>query len=408
MPRINEASVRSLAIGKCIYDEEVSGLHVRVNAKSYSWFLSFVDVLGNSRRVKLGEWPYIGLVEARELATDIRQKEANIDKRKYKKGLPKAIQRLQDERIARVRDRLTSGTLNPTLTEVWDAWRTSTDLDGEIREHRRHFKNDRSLWNVHICPRFGDTRISSIHNSDIEILRTPYADNMCLFNRIHSLMSILMKFAITNMNAKYVTADLSKVKRFKEEKRVRYATREELSTIYGLLGTLFPQEPDNALFIYTLLYTGARCGELISLRWENIISNLSCATLHTTKNGEPRVLIFPRPLAERYQDYLNIVSVTKDRLPTDFVFRRVPNRFWKDLCTQGQIYNLRLHDLRHTFATYAIEGGAQLAQLGKVLGHKSPSSTARYAHLTFKLNQETVDTTAKILEQFDTKLYSES
>lgn len=135
--------------------------------------------------------------------------------------------------------------------------------------------------------------------------------------------------------------------------------------------------------VLTALYTGARRNELMRLRWADVDMDRQMATLHETKNGDRRALVFTGPAAEALRQWSQV-----RRIDTDLVFPSptgkavFPERAWKAALAAAGITDFRFHDLRHTFASYLAMTGATLAELAEALGHRSLGQVKRYAHLT--------------------------
>jgi integrase len=133
--------------------------------------------------------------------------------------------------------------------------------------------------------------------------------------------------------------------------------------------------------IRLLMLTGCRAGEILNLQWAYVDLERGILNLPTSKTGAKKVLIGAaamKVLAElpRIKDnpYV-IVGEAKDKPRSDL------KRPWKRITTQAGLVDLRLHDLRHSFASVGVESNLGLSIVGKLLGHASPQTTARYAHL---------------------------
>jgi integrase len=138
------------------------------------------------------------------------------------------------------------------------------------------------------------------------------------------------------------------------------------------------------------LTTGARQGELLALRWEDIDFNKRTATLQETKNSETRLLTLPTP---------SITELMKFRATKGLVFpgKNDSNSYnfrkpWRKALAEAKVTNFRFHDLRHSAASYLVMSGATLHQTAEVLGHKSIETTRRcYAHLSTEHKKELTD-----------------
>ncbi|MEY2668639.1 MAG: hypothetical protein RJA59_1277 [Pseudomonadota bacterium] len=145
------------------------------------------------------------------------------------------------------------------------------------------------------------------------------------------------------------------------------------------------------LLVMMALATGARASELTEkVRWERIDWSERKVQIDDTKNTESRVLILPVAV---------IKELMKHRQPTGLVFGRPEDpespftvkKHWLAAVKDAGIENFRFHDCRHTAASWMISAGEGLYQTGQVLGHKSPQSTARYAHLSVEAKKAAVD-----------------
>ena len=138
------------------------------------------------------------------------------------------------------------------------------------------------------------------------------------------------------------------------------------------------------LVVVLALSTGARHGEIMGLRWNQIDFRRGVITLHDTKNGERRLLPLKGHAFSLMQAHAKI-----RRLDTDLLF---PNRKGTqpvdirkaftaclELCN---IEDFRFHDLRHSAASYLAMNGASLAEIADVLGHKTLQMVKRYTHLS--------------------------
>jgi len=132
--------------------------------------------------------------------------------------------------------------------------------------------------------------------------------------------------------------------------------------------------------------TGARRGELIGLKWADVDLKAARATVHKTKNSDPRVL----PLVGKALTALRELKL-QGSAQSEWVFQQ-PSGFpgayegfdshWYAALEAAGIEDFRFHDLRHTCASYLASQGASLLEIGNVLGHRTMAMTMRYSHLT--------------------------
>lgn len=170
--------------------------------------------------------------------------------------------------------------------------------------------------------------------------------------------------------------------------RVRYLDDEERARLLAAARAsswdrLYP-------LVLLALTTGARRGEIERLTWADIDLSRALATVHVTKNGNPRVL----PLVPAVVELLTALR-KRDARRFDSVGRRLvfhsprrpdqPFEFtpaWHKAIAAAKIENFRFHDLRHCCASYLAQQGASLLEVADVLGHKTMRMVQRYAHLS--------------------------
>ena len=243
--------------------------------------------------------------------------------------------------------------------------------------------------NIHIRPHFGlhmkvaDVDFASIDALHRKVTETggPYAAN-----RTVAIMSKMFSLAIRWNTRKDNPA--KGIERNIEIKRKRYLTGDELARLVKALAA--HSDTKSANIIHLLLLTGARKGEVFSMRWGDIDLNTGIWTKpgSTTKQKTDHVV----PLSAPALQLLNEVrkQQTKKRHTLgEFVFSSDSEtghvvdikQFWTKICQAAGITNLRPHDLRHSYASTLASGGASLPLIGALLGHSDPTTTARYAHL---------------------------
>lgn len=173
------------------------------------------------------------------------------------------------------------------------------------------------------------------------------------------------------------------VKRYSDSKGERYLNKQELSDLMTAL-ELAEKAGENQFalaVIKLLLFTGARRGEIESLKWSETDLSSGYLKLSDSKTGQKAI-----PLNQRAIEILRGVPKISD---SDYVFPAMSGerhyqgtpKVWRRIRSAANIENVRLHDLRHNFASLAVSNGASLPLIGAILGHADPSTTNRYAHI---------------------------
>ena len=164
--------------------------------------------------------------------------------------------------------------------------------------------------------------------------------------------------------------------------RVRFLSDEERELLLEACQT--SDNPSLYPIVVLALSTGARKMEILTLQWRDVDFQRQVITLHTTKNGERRVLPLTGHAWELIQQRAKI-----RRIDSPFVFpsRNGKKAFdirraWESARQQANIPDFRFHDLRHSAAGYLAMDGASLAEIAEILGHKTLAMVKRYAHLS--------------------------
>lgn len=151
--------------------------------------------------------------------------------------------------------------------------------------------------------------------------------------------------------------------------RVRWLSDDELSRLRQALKS----RPKVALLVEAALHTGARAGELLALKWADIDFDAGTALIRESKNDEPRLIPIRGALLEALK--------ARDQSGDARVFRLAYSKPFREACAEAGIEDFVFHDLRHHAASVLVQAGTDLYVVQKLLGHKSPAMTGRYAHL---------------------------
>ena len=164
--------------------------------------------------------------------------------------------------------------------------------------------------------------------------------------------------------------------------RVRFLSDEERQRLLGSCQA--SRNPSLYPVVALALATGARKGELLSLRWPDADLKRGTLIFHETKNGDRRAV----PLTGQALALMRQNAKVR-RLDTMLVFPDATGKrpvgireAWEYAIKRARISDFRFHDLRHTAASYLAMNGASLVEIAEVLGHKTLSMVKRYAHLS--------------------------
>jgi len=199
-------------------------------------------------------------------------------------------------------------------------------------------------------------------------------------NRVLYLVAILFNLAERWRLLPRGSNPARDVEEYCETARERYLSELEIRRLGKALAAAEADEPEKVAAVKLLLLTGCRRGEIFSLRWQDIDRERRLLHLADSKTGPRPVMLSSSALAvidripERHDVWV-FPNPTKDG-PV-----REMRKFWGAVLKAASITNLRLHDLRHSFASDGVAQGIPLYTVGKLLGHRQASTSQRYAHL---------------------------
>jgi integrase len=235
-----------------------------------------------------------------------------------------------------------------------------------------------------IEPALGYHRVSDLLRADVAQFHHDLRDRPYQANRALGVLSKMMNLA----EAWGLRLDGSNpcrhLQKYREEKRERYLTKEELQRLGAALAdaqTKATESPFAVAAIGLLVLTGARLNEILTLRWEYVDLENEVLRLPDSKTGAKLIYLnaaainllrtMPRMAGNPY-----MIAGKKDGA-------RLINlqKAWRRIRGKANLDDVRIHDLRHSFASVAAGVGMSLPMIGKLLGHTQPATTARYAHL---------------------------
>ena len=236
----------------------------------------------------------------------------------------------------------------------------------------------------YINPRLGRHRITDLTRADVAQFHHQHRDHPCQANRSLAVLSKMLNLAEAWGLRTELNNPCRHVKKYREEKRERYLTMQELQRLGATLadaGRNKTETPFVVAAIGLLALTGARLSEILTLRWQYVDLENGVLRLPDSKTGA-------KPI------FLNDAAIKLLRtMPTmqgnPFVIAgkkpgaRLINlqKPWRRIRAAAKLGDVRLHDLRHTYASVGAGAGMSLPVIGKLLGHTQSATTQRYAHI---------------------------
>ena len=240
----------------------------------------------------------------------------------------------------------------------------------------------RSVLDNHILPALGSMNIEDVGKAEAAALHHALRATPAAANAATDVLRRMFTLAEAWEMAPPGRNPCLAVRRYRARKRERFLTREEYRRLGRVLAEAQGELWAPALgAIRVLLLTGCRRDEVLNLGWDDVDRAAGELRLEDTKTG-PRMV----PLTGPVLDVLDGVPRAPGN-PWGFRAQRGGGRltnlyhYWKPLRARAGLGEVRLHDLRHSFASRALALGEGLPVIGALLGHGEAASTARYAHL---------------------------
>jgi integrase len=373
--RINKRSVDGLMVGETLFDREVRGFMVRARAGVKSYALKYV-VNGRQRIFTLGEHGPLTPTQARVLAQAAKAE----------------VLRGSDPRAAR--------DLAKTKAEASSFERFAKLYDQRhiAKKKPRSAEEDRRLLRLHLLPEFGRRPLTLITKSDVLRLKDQLDNRPIAFNRCRALLHSMFERARAwdLLSGPNPAAGVAKNP---EKPRERYLSGDEYRRLFDALDAAEGKEHPSVLTCIRLLsLTGARLSEILSLRWDYVDFKHAALRLPDSKTGS-KVIPLGGPAVALLEVTPRVSEFVCHGLKADAPIAP-PQRQWRRIRAAAGLSSLRLHDLRHGFASVAAVGGESLKLVGAALGHKQVTTTERYAHLQHDPLRALADRTAGRIASF--------
>jgi len=275
---------------------------------------------------------------------------------------------------------------------------------------------ERSVLERHVIPLIGNRRISEITKRDVGKLMTDIAKGKTAkdiktgprgraivkggpgaANRTIAVLSTLMGYAI-DLGLRTDNPTIG-IKKFRLKSHDRYLNSEELDRLGNALDKVVREgaNPFAIAAIRFLALTGCRKSEALTLQWNWIDWDHSLANLPDSKTNHKPLLLgnsaisLLKSLPKLEDSPLVFPSAKGGLVPISI------SKVWNRVRNEADLTDLRLHDLRHNFASTAVSSGQSLYVVGKLLGHTQSQTTQRYSHLAPDPMRDAADMVSKDL-----------
>ena len=402
--RLTQRFIASLPIEDAeyfVWDSDLRGFGVRVYPNGGKRYIARAKHAGQTKRCQIGQVGTIPFEEAKKLA------------RKAISDIIDGINPNQNKKTER---------LSPTIKKLAERF-----LDEYVSSHckpRTQVEYKHAL-NAYIIPAMGSTKAINLNRDDVADLHHALKDKPYQANRTLGVLSKMMNQAESWGLRPDRSNPCYHIKKYKEQKRERFLAPDELVCLRMALDDEQDAAPSAIAAFRLLIFTGARLSEIQTLKWEYIHgdraflpdSKTGAKVLHLGK-GALNVLgavekIEGNPYVITGKEYG--AHLTDLQRPWRRVRKQATVLYWRDCgdekthalvqdlqerlgtiptwdaCQKAAeesevelptgLTDVRIHDLRHTFASGAVMMGESLPMVGKLLGHTQAQTTARYAHL---------------------------
>jgi integrase len=346
-----------------------SGLYVEVRATSPgvgTYYLRFKDSSGKTCHAKIGRTQEISLEEAKDRT------------KKLKAEIDLGANPREDEKARKA---------VPTLKDFF-----KDHYLPFAKERKRSWTKDEELFRLRLKPAFGDRRLNQITRQEIQRFHTglkaeDLAPASCnhYVKLLRRMLNLAVEWELLDRNP------AARVPLFREDNKVEnYLDDEQLKRLVSVLRT-HPNRAACTIALF-LLSTGARLNEALKAKHEHIDTERRVWKIpaYNAKSGKIRSV----PLNDSALAVLRGLDTEEGYLfvnpETDKPYTTI-HRGWNLIRKQAGMPHLRLHDLRHQYASLLVNSGRTLYEVQQILGHSDPTVTQRYAHLSTRSLQEAAD-----------------
>ena len=360
--RITRRTVDALGVeaGDAVFwDRDLRGFGVRVHASGRkAYVVQTRGPCGRLKRVTLGRDGRMTAEEARKSAAQaldrIRQGEAPFPE-------PPAPEPTVADLAARYIERHVRANCKPATIRAF-----------------------RGAVEHHILPALGGMRLSEVDRSHVSDLHVRMRDMPAQANLTFAVLAKMFRLAEAWGMTPPRPNPCRSVRRYRETKRERFLSPEEYRRLGRVLaeaeaGRLCP--PSAVAAIRLLALTGCRKSEIVALRWDDVDRTSGEIRIRDGKTGPRRIPL--TPAAERVLGGIDRAEgspwVIAGQDPD--IHLKGLDRIWRRLRARAGLEDVRVHDLRHSYASRALAVGETLPTIGRLLGHGKVRTTARYAHL---------------------------
>lgn len=400
-----------------LWDDDVKGFGLRITPGGAKAFVLDYRADGRQRRITIGAYPDWRVAAARKAASDLKR---DVD--------------LGNDPMGDRRDQREA----PTLIDLWERYQK----EHLATKSPRSQADERAMWEKIVIPRFGKSKLSSITSFEIDTFHRDITTIRGTPVRANRVVEVMRKAFNLAIRWKWIKENpVSGVRRNPEEKRNRYLNKTEIAALAVALNEHSERTASNAIKL--LMLTGARKSEVTDATWDmfdlenGVWTKPSAHTkqrrLHRVPLSAPAINLLLQIKAEADNAYEKARKKDRTVQKSPYVFPsdispgqpiQEIRRTWCAVCKTAGLTdkipkknkagkpikdkdgnpvlidwpNVRIHDLRHSFASILVSAGASLPLIGQMLGHTQVQTTQRYAHLYDEALRKAADTVGAVVD----------
>ncbi len=356
-----------------LWSKSLRGFGLMVMPSDHKSFVIQWRAGGRSKRMTIGEYGVLTVDQGRAKAKDMLAK------------ITMGADPLADKKAA---------SAVRTFNDVADEY---MQLEIKPKRKARTAVEYERILALHIRPAFGSKGMGEVSRADVSRLHSSMAHTKYEANRTRALISSIWNYAEKRGEAPDGSNPCRHLDRFPEKSRERYLTPDELGRLADALGTV---EADQSALsaIRLLLLTGARLREVLSARWAYVDLDNGLLNLPDSKTGKKTIILSPTALQiihalPREDDHPYLIPGAKPGQP-----RVNLHTVWRVVRDAADLKGVRIHDLRHTWASTGANANMGLPILGALLGHRKAATTQRYSHVSSDPMRAAANTISATLE----------
>ena len=360
-------------------DRDLPGLLLEVrsiNPSRSTWWIRYRDNASATKYLRLGHYPDMSLDEARQRArTEKARIQLGADPRAEEKA-KKAV---------------------PTLTEFMEE-----QYFPHVATRKRTAAKDEEYYRLRLKAAFGHRRLNQITRREVQLFHSGLRDEGLAPATCNHYLKLLKR--ALNLAIQWEIIEKNPVvgiQYYKEDNLIEnYLDAEQLQRLLAVLTTDSNRTVCHVILF--LLSTGARVSEARQAKWEHIDVERRIWRIPSTnsKSGKVRAV----PLNDSAIGVLNQLD-TEGKFEHVFINKKTGlpyttiQKVWNRLRNEAGLGHIRIHDLRHSYASMLVNSGRTLYEVQQILGHSNPKVTQRYSHLSTATLQEAASSAADLINE---------